>query len=495
MNNQNTYQDTNQNVNQDANPYQGRNPQTYGQPTYNAGGYRQYAYNRNNYGMQGYQAVTQTETKDEPAPAKKEKKKTGTGKRILLVALSALLFGAIAGGVMFGVNRAAGHIWGSSNQTAAGGQSIVSGQPLASSNGNSNVISNPNNSTPGNQPIVPATQPAVGTTGGIIVSDVSDVAAMCMPSVVKIINNFTNRYTQFGQSYSEDAQASGTGIIIGQSETELLIVTNYHVIADSKRLDVTFIDEETVTANVKGYDEDMDIAVIAIQLSSMSDKTIQSIAIAILGDSDSLRVGEPAIAIGNALGYGQSVTLGVISALNREVVIGGVKHILIQTDAAINPGNSGGALVNTRGEVVGINSSKVGGSSVEGMGYAIPITLVKNLIEELSLKETLIKVEEGQEGYLGIYGMNVTDEVSQMYDMPRGAYISQVIDGGAAEAAGLMRGDIIIAMEDKPVTCMEDLTGYLQYYPAGTTVSVTFMRRENGVYVQYKVQLTLGHKF
>ena len=324
--------------------------------------------------------------------------------------------------------------------------------------------------------------------------DVSDVATICMPSVVSIINTYTTAYNYFGQRYEETSQASGTGIIIGQSETELLIVTNYHVIANADRLDVTFIDTTSAVANLKGYDEDMDIAVVAIQLADMSDSTIQSIAIAILGDSDSLKVGEPAIAIGNALGYGQSVTLGVISALNRELMIDGVNHVLIQTDAAINPGNSGGALVNSRGEVIGINSNKIGGSTVEGMGYAIPISLVRDLIDELSLKETLIKVESGQEGYLGIYGMNVTDEVYEMYDIPKGAYITQVIEGGAAETAGLMRGDIITALEDKQIESMEDLSRYLQYYAAGTRVTITYQRKENGYYREHTVSLTLGEK-
>ena len=221
---------------------------------------------------------------------------------------------------------------------------------------------------------------------------------------------------------------------------------------------------------------------------------MEAIAIAVLGDSDALEVGEPAIAIGNALGYGQSVTTGVISAVNRELEIEGVMHTLVQTDAAINPGNSGGALLNLNGEVVGINSNKIGGTTIEGMGYAIPISLVKELIEELSLKETLIKVEEGKEGYLGIYGQNVTDDVSSMYEIPIGVYISQVIEDSGAEAAGLRRGDIIVKLNDTTIKSMDDLTGILQYYEAGTTVQITIQRKKAGIYQEKVVDLVLGKR-
>lgn len=473
----------------------GRNANTYGQNMYQQDGYRPYAYNRYPYGMSEPAAPVKQSNPSAGFVKGRQKAKGGFGKRLLAVALSAVLFGVIAGGVMFGVNYGAGRLWGTTAESETiTGQNMTNSNQQVSGNMSGAAAANPDNTASGLSQ-VPVTQPVSGSaTGGIMVMDVSDVATICMPSVVSIINTYTTAYNYFGQRYEETSQASGTGIIIGQSETELLIVTNYHVIANADRLDVTFIDTTSAVANLKGYDEDMDIAVVAIQLADMSDSTIQSIAIAILGDSDSLKVGEPAIAIGNALGYGQSVTLGVISALNRELMIDGVNHVLIQTDAAINPGNSGGALVNSRGEVIGINSNKIGGSTVEGMGYAIPISLVRDLIDELSLKETLIKVESGQEGYLGIYGMNVTDEVYEMYDIPKGAYITQVIEGGAAETAGLMRGDIITALEDKQIESMEDLSRYLQYYAAGTRVTITYQRKENGYYREHTVSLTLGER-
>ncbi len=327
-----------------------------------------------------------------------------------------------------------------------------------------------------------------------VVTDVTNVVEEVMPSVVSITNTSVITQSFWGQQFQSENQSSGSGIIVGENETELLIVTNNHVISDSTELKVQFIDGSIADAKVKGTDSNMDLAVIAVSLDSLSSETISNISIAVLGDSESLKVGEPAIAIGNALGYGQSVTTGVISALNRQIAMsedGSTTGTLIQTDAAINPGNSGGALLNVRGEVVGINSNKIGGSTIEGMGYAIPISNAKPIIEELMNRETKDKVDVAKKGYLGISGLNVTSDVSTMYGMPEGVYVAQVYNGGAYEA-GIMKGDIITAFDGSSVRTMEDLQGYLEYYEIGETVLVTIQRPHAGGYVEQKLPVTLG---
>jgi serine protease Do len=239
----------------------------------------------------------------------------------------------------------------------------------------------------------------------------------------------------------------------------------------------------------------MDLAVIAVSLDSLSSDTLSKITVATLGDSDALVVGEPAIAIGNSLGYGQSVTLGVISALNRSVELSdGSSGTFIQTDAAINPGNSGGALLNVKGEVIGINSNKIGGTAIEGMGYAIPISAASPIIADLMLKETKNKVAEDERGYLGISGISVTEDVSEAYGMPEGVYIAQVYEGTAAEAAGLQKGDIITAFDGDTITSMDALQKELEYYAKGDTVEITVMTSGIGGYIEKTVSLTLGNK-
>ena len=241
----------------------------------------------------------------------------------------------------------------------------------------------------------------------------------------------------------------------------------------------------------------MDLAVIAVSLEDLDSDTKDAISIAKMGDSESLKVGEPAIAIGNALGYGQSVTTGVISALDRQIEIsedGSTSGELIQTDAAINPGNSGGALLNVKGEVIGINSNKIGGSAIEGMGYAIPISSAEPIIENLMTRETKSKVDAEKKGYLGISGINVTNDVSQMYGMPEGVYVTQVYDGTAAAAAGMLNGDIIIGFEGSTVGSMEDLQGYLEYYEVGESVEVTIMRASEGTYLEQTLTVVLSEQ-
>ena len=328
----------------------------------------------------------------------------------------------------------------------------------------------------------------------VVSSDVSDVVDEVMPAMVSIVNNYTETSTTFfGQSYTQEKAASGSGIIVGESETELLIVTNHHVVADATKLEVSFIDGSVAEAQIKGMDSDMDLAVIAIPFESLTEETKNSIAIATMGDSDALKLGEPVIAIGNALGYGQSVTGGYVSALDREITTeDGAVNTFIQTDAAINPGNSGGALLNINGEVIGINSNKIGATAVEGMGYAIPISAAEPIIGELMLKETRTKVEDGQVGYIGITMQTITSDYSQMLRIPQGVYVVEVQEGSPAYEAGLLTGDVIVKFEGEKISTHEDLQNILQYYGAGSTVSLTVQRPQNGKYQSVDIQITLG---
>lgn len=328
-----------------------------------------------------------------------------------------------------------------------------------------------------------------------VVTDVTDVVEKVMPACVSITNSYTEQFQDFwGQSYSRDEEASGSGIIIGENETELLVVSNNHVVDGANTLLVQFIDGSVVEAQVKGVDSTVDLAVIAVKLEDIEEETKKAICVAQMGDSDSLKIGEPAIAIGNALGYGQSVTTGVISALNRtlEVSETGTSNALIQTDAAINPGNSGGALLNINGEVVGINSNKIGSSIVEGMGYAIPISTAKPIIEELMTHETRLKVADEEKGYLGISCINVTSEITENFSMPEGIFVAQVYEGTGAAKAGLVRGDIITAVDGTTVRNQEELTKQLGYYKAGETVEITIMQGSPNGFQAKNVQVTLS---
>lgn len=341
-------------------------------------------------------------------------------------------------------------------------------------------------------------------TSSVVTSDVSSVVENVMPSIVSITNMSVQEVQNyFGGTSKQESESAGTGIIISQNDSELLVVTNNHVVAGSDTLTVTFADGNSVEANIKGTDSEYDVAVVAVPLDSISEDTKKAISVATLGDSTELKVGEPAIAIGNALGYGQSVTTGVISALNRsvsetdqttgETTESSVK--LIQTDAAINPGNSGGALVNASGEVIGINSSKLVGDSVEGVGYAIPISDVSDLIENLMNQETKTKVAEADQGAIGIKGMSVSTEYSQQLNMPEGVYVSEVTKGGGAEKAGMTRGCIITGINGTTVSSMDDLQEQLQYYAKGDEGELTIqVPQSNGEYQEQSVTVILGAK-
>ncbi len=417
-------------------------------------------------------------TNSQPEPEKPDKKKK-TGKSVpkaVAVGGLAILFGVVSSAVFLTSN-------------------VVGTRLLGLDSGTSSVSTSSRtvgNSTP------------LSTSSSVVTSDVSGIVENVMPSIVSITSMSVEEVQSFfGGTYQQQTEGAGTGIIIGQNDSELLIVTNNHVVEGSNTLTVTFNDESSVEANIKGTNSDYDVAVIAVPLEDISDDTMEAISVATLGDSTELKVGEPAIAIGNALGYGQSVTTGVISALDRSVsttdsqtgqtVESSVK--LIQTDAAINPGNSGGALVNANGEVVGINSSKLVGDSVEGVGYAIPISDVSDLIEQLMNQETREKVAEADQGALGIRGISVSDAFSEQLELPQGVYVSEVTSGGGAEAAGMSRGCIITAINGTSISSMEGLQEQLQYYAKGETVTLTIqVPQTTGDYQEQTLDVTLGEK-
>ena len=334
---------------------------------------------------------------------------------------------------------------------------------------------------------------AAGTDTDSIAS-VSAIAEAAMPSLVAITNKSVQEMqSMFGQTQAYESESSGSGIIIGKTDTELLMVTNNHVVSGAQDLSVGFVDESVAEAAVKGTDADHDIAVIAVKLSDLSEDTLSAIRVIEIGSSSNLEVGEQVVAIGNALGYGQSVTTGIVSALNREVTIDNTTNTLIQTDAAINPGNSGGALLNMSGQLVGINSAKYSDTSVEGMGYAIPVDDVVDIIENLMNRQVRTeKAAEGEQGFLGISGQDVTSEVSQAYDMPKGIYITSVETGSAAERAGLQKGDIITKFDGTSVSALADLKEQIAYYKTGEQVEITYSTQENGQYVEKTATVTLG---
>ena len=342
-------------------------------------------------------------------------------------------------------------------------------------------------------------------TSSSITSNVSAVAQNCMPSIVSITNvsvsDVQNYFSMYGNNSrsnpftQQESTSVGSGVIINKKNGEIDILTNYHVIEGATTLTCTLADNTNVEATVKGVDADRDLAVISIKTSDLSEDTLKQIAIATIGDSDKLQVGEQVVAIGNALGYGEAVTNGIVSALNREITQeNGSTGTFIQTNAAINPGNSGGALLNMNGEVIGINSNKIGGTAVEGMGYAIPITSASPIIADLMERQTRTKVAEDEVGYIGIFPQEVTSQISQMYNMPEGIYVVSVEEGSAAANAGIMKGDIITKFDGSSISSYSDLQKTLQYYAAGDSVTVTVQRPQNGEYVSIELNLTLGSR-
>lgn len=323
---------------------------------------------------------------------------------------------------------------------------------------------------------------------------VAEIAKNCMPSIVSITNSSVSEVRSMFGTRAYESTSCGSGIVIGQNDTELLVATNNHVVEDANTLSVCFGDSEDAVyeAQIKGTKADNDLAIVAVKLADIDSEVLSGVKIATIGSSDELEIGEGVIAIGNALGYGQSVTTGIVSALEREVSIDNLNARLIQTDAAINPGNSGGALLNMKGELIGINSAKFASSEVEGMGYAIPIDTAEPILEELMMRETRDKIDAEDAGYLGINCQNVDKEVSEMYGIPKGVYVLSVTEGSAAEAAGIQKGDIVTAFDGVTVSSREELKNILLYYKAGETVEVTIQRSNNGGYEESKVSVTLG---
>ena len=327
------------------------------------------------------------------------------------------------------------------------------------------------------------------TTG----TSISDIADSVMPSVVSITSMSIKEVESFFGSQMQEAKSAGSGIILGENDDELLIATNNHVIEGSEKLTVTFKDEESVSASVKGADAKLDLAVVAVKKADIPKDTMKVIKIATMGDSGSARVGDTAIAIGNALGYGQSVTTGVISATNRSIE--GVSGSFIQTDAAINPDNSGGALVNSAGEIIGINSAKIQDTSVEGMGYAIPISDAKEILQKLMNKQTREEVAESEQGYLGIVGRTVDETTAQMYNIPTGVYVTEVEKGSAAAKAGVEEGMIITAFDDNSLDGMDGLQSLLKTYKAGEKVKIQVsVPKNDNEYKDKELTVTLGKR-
>ena len=411
------------------------------------------------------------------AESKKTHKKGSTFKRIVGISAAALLFGTVAGGTMFGVNNLATNLMKTEEESTALSKKTpeVSSVELKEA---SKAVTTANNSSP-------------------TVADVSPIAESAMPSVVAIKGTTSvEAYSWFGEGQTYDTPSSGSGIIIGKNDTELLVVTNNHVVEDTKDLSVVFIDNEEVKASVKGRDSDNDIAIMAVKLEDIKPETLEKIAVAHMGDSDELKVGQGVVAIGNALGYGQSVTVGYVSAIDREVTTkdSSIKNLL-QTDAAINPGNSGGALLNMNGEVIGINTAKYASTEVEGMGYAIPISKVKDIIAELSSKETRSdKVDEAKQGYLGIQGKNIGEDVAKAYDMPRGIYVYKIVENSSAANSDLREKDIITKVDSQPVKNMEELKELLSYYQSGEKVKLTVQRLKDSEYEEKEIEITLSDR-
>ncbi len=327
-----------------------------------------------------------------------------------------------------------------------------------------------------------------------VIYDVTEVAENVMPSIVSITNKSVQEVrSMYYGSMKYESESAGSGIILGENDTELLIMTNNHVVEGSKELTVGFIDDEVYPAVIKGTDQADDLAVIAVKKEDIKKETLDKIAIADIGDSETLKIGQPVVAIGNALGYGQSVTAGIVSALDREVSIDNMSNDLIQTDAAINPGNSGGALLNLQGQVIGINSAKYAAAEVEGMGYAIPISDAMPILEELMNRASRDKVEEDERGYLGIANnIDLPQDYADALGIPKGVYITEVIKDSPAEKAGLLKGDVLKKFDGIAVTDMSNLKEQMQYYKAGETVELLILRSDSGEYKEKTVKVTLG---
>lgn len=422
-----------------------------------------------------------------------KKKKKGLLKKAACLVLAAVVFGGVAGGTIVGINYAA--------QQAG----VIASNNVSSSTGESRQQATLTNSE----------VKSTSTSSNTETLDVSGIVEDVLPAIVAITNtqiyedytqNYDDWYRYFfgnggnrsGSNDSDSSQeydaGSGSGIIVSQTDDELLIVTNNHVIEDADSLTVTFADDSTAKAQIKGADSNTDLAVIAVQMTDISSDTKSAIKVASLGDSDQSKVGEGVIAIGNALGYGQSVTVGYISALNRTIQTSDSTTLtMLQTDAAINPGNSGGALINMHGEVIGINSAKYSDTDVEGMGYAIPISLVKDQIDTMMNQKTKVELDEDEQGYLGIYGASIDRNTASIYGIPTGVLISSIVEGSPADNSDLKEKDVITKFDGQTVSTQQDISDLLKYYAGGTEVELTVQTLQDGQYVEHVVTVTLGY--
>lgn len=423
-----------------------------------------------------------TEPFFEKTRKQKKVRKPGTpmsmGKRWTVNIAMALVFGLVAGTVTYGVNYAGNKLNGDGTTPAIQNTVVASGNQ-----NNSDGVT------------------TASSTNSDGVYSVSEVASNAMPSMVAISTETVETVQSFFGTYSQTVPASGSGVIVGQNDDELLIATNNHVVTGATKVSVAFIDDTTVEAQIKGNDADNDLAVVAVNLSNIPAETMNVIKIATLGDSDELEIGEEVVAIGNALGYGQSVTNGIVSAVNRTVstqdeTTGATTESdgLIQTNAAINPGNSGGALLNMRGELIGINEAKYSSTSVEGMGFAIPLAKAEPILQNLMSLQTRSKVEDSDASYIGITGKNVSSDTNNAYGIPIGVFVDSLEEDGPAAKAGMKSGDIITELDGRKITTMDDLKGALEYYAKGETIEVKIQRMGDGEYKEQILTVTLGAK-
>ena len=420
-------------------------------------------------------------------------------KKGLTLSLCAVLAGGLAAGSFEGVNKLAG--WSGATTVEAASNKDETTLTYAKSEKKDADTSDSKSDTG---------KDTGSTAKGNL--DVSEIASEALPSIVSIttksvqeVQNYFGMYGMYGyapQQQEQEVEGSGSGIIVGKNDDELLIATNYHVVEGADTLSVAFTDGNAVEASVKGFDEERDLAVVSVSLDDVKDDTMDAISIANIGSSDDLKVGEQVVAIGNALGYGQSVTTGIVSAKNRRMdsdnntVTDGSDDSsdgvnLIQTDAAINPGNSGGALLNMEGEVVGINSAKLASTEVEGMGYAIAISDVTDILQNLMNETSRDKLDDSEHGVLGIEGSSVSSEAVQMYGIPAGVFVKKVTEGGAADKAGLKANSVITEFNGKTVSSTDQLIEYLSYYEPDEEVELTVQVPHGTSYKEETVKVTL----
>lgn len=436
-------------------------------------------------GQRKYGNYTYYQPQQDPNQPQDHRKPGGTGKKVLVTLGLAVLFGVVAGGIIIGSSMIV-------HKEIKNGQKTEYQLPTTELPQQENADGDSNSAAGSGSDATE--EVSAGTTGEYTVAQ---VAKSCMPSVVSITNASVKTVQDFfGGVQQYPSESSGSGIIVGQNDSEILVATNNHVVADADTITVAFDDDAVYEAQVKGTDSDNDLAVVAVKISDMSEDTLKSIKVVSIGNSDELEIGEQVVAIGNALGYGQSVTSGWISAVDREVTDedGKTTGKLIQTDAAINPGNSGGALLNMQGELIGINSAKAAATEVEGMGYAIPVSVAQPILDELMNRETRYKTDEEHAGYIGVTCLNVDSTSAQTYGIPLGAFVDSVEEGGPAQTAGIQKGDVIVKFDGMTVSGSSDLVGKLEYYQAGETVDVVISRAQNGEYQEQTVSVTLGKK-